>query len=54
MSERGILGHLANPEKGIRENLEDKYFEFYVAGITQNHDGQSLQHYHVQKVPRQK
>lgn len=30
----GILQHLIDEKKGIRENVEEQYFEFYVAGYT--------------------
>lgn len=31
----GVLKELVDPEKGIREDLEEGYFEFYVKGYTQ-------------------
>ena len=42
-----ILGPLADEKKGIRENITDGYFEFYVAGYTKTCQGISVQSNHI-------
>jgi hypothetical protein len=43
----GLLEHLINPDVGIKENKQEKYFEFYVAGYTKVHNNIHVQANHV-------
>jgi len=47
MNDAGIIKHLVDSKKGIRENFEDQYFEFYVAGYTKTCQGQPVQQHHA-------
>jgi hypothetical protein len=42
-----ILGDMVNEKKGIKENLDDNYFEFYVAGYTKQCEGVETQPNHA-------
>ena len=58
----GILDHLTDDKKGIRENFIDKYLEFYVAGYTKECLGIMVQQNHARlysdackvKIPNEK
>jgi len=43
----GVLRHLTDERKGIRENLEEQYFEFYVAGYTKTYKNLPVQANHA-------
>lgn len=43
----GILRDLQEEKKGIRENLEEQYFEFYIAGYTKVCQGVKVQPNHL-------
>jgi hypothetical protein len=43
----GILGHLVSEKQGIKENIEERYFEFYVVGYSQKCQGIHVQANHA-------